>query len=98
MSETLVRVDPKKTFEDLCGEYALEKWQCDKLKEAALETCPVQAPAPAQGRVAVAPSGRRLSAWQVCIKEYAKSKGWGPTVIKEASKLYREGKCPSGQT
>ena len=38
---------------------------------------------------------RRLSKWQLCIKEQRKGKPFDPHAMKELSKLYRASKCPT---
>ena len=90
MSETV------KSFEDLCGRFSLEKWKCDLLRETAIREAPRERGV-VEKEVPRAPSGRRLSRWQLCLKEHMKGK-FGPEYVREASRLYKEGKCPSGTT
>ena len=38
---------------------------------------------------------RKISKWQMCIKEGMTGKKWDPSRIKELSKKYKAGLCPS---
>lgn len=79
-------------FKDLCETYGLEDWQCEKLKDSAMSQCPVRT---VEKKVPRAPSGRRLSKWQLCIKEEMTGKPFDPQRISELSELYKAGKCPT---
>ena len=71
----------------LCGKLDLSDKQCNYLKRNINSLCS------GRGRVG---KKRKVSNWQRCIKEHMSGKKWDPSRIKEAAKLYRAGKCPSG--
>jgi len=71
------------SLSELCDELALSTAQCKILEKEIGKYCGTPAK-----------SGRRLSAWQQCIKSRRAGKGFDPQAIKELAKEYREGKCP----
>lgn len=78
-------------FEELCDLYGLDKSKCEKLKASALTECPINIESEEGPR---SKTGRRLSKWQLCLKEEMTGKSFDPGRITELAKLYREGKCP----
>lgn len=74
-----------------CQLVGISKGKCEELMELVPDVC---------GSYRATTKGKKpkraLSKWQLCIREQAKGKKWDPSRIKEAAKLYRAGKCPSG--
>lgn len=75
----------------VCQQIGISKNKCEELMQIIPDLCGgYQTPA-GKGKTKRAPSK-----WQICIKEQMKGKKWDPSRIKELSKLYRAGKCPTG--
>lgn len=74
-----------------CKALGLDEAQCKKLEPYVGEVCGVLIEGGKAGK-----TRRKLSKWQLCIKERRAGKPFDPTAIKALAGEYRAGRCPSG--
>jgi len=79
----------QKKLHAVCTNLGLKDLECKKLEGAIAEICgSVSAPASRKGK-------RRPSRWNLCMKECAKGKAWGPETRKQCHVQYKAGACPT---
>lgn len=83
-----------KSLRGACKEAGISEEKCDKLESIIDEVCQNYCKAPAK-RDKKEKIKKPPTKWQLCIKEGMEGKKWDPQRIKELSKLYKEGKCPT---
>ena len=76
----------------VCKDIGISESKCNSLMEVIGDVCSDFCGSP---RAAKKKTKRTLSRWQHCIIEGRTGKKFDPQAIKELSKLYKEGKCPS---
>lgn len=72
-----------------CIVLGLSDEKCEVLEGRVAEICGEL------GSVRRSKSKRKLSSWQLCMKECAKGKPFGPETRKECHTKYKQGVCPS---
>lgn len=77
-----------------CKEVGISDEKCDGLEEIIVKVCQNYCEVPAT-KEKKKKSKKPLTKWQQCVKEGMQGKKWDPSRIKELSKLYKEGKCPT---
>jgi len=89
-----LEVNHSKSLRGACKEVGISEEKCDDLESIIDEVCQNYCKVPAK-RDKKEKVKRPPTKWQQCVKEGMEGKDWDPQRIKELSKLYKEGKCPT---